>query len=70
MPRIPREGKKWLQFTPETKVGGWFLCEDHIVIRVYRFEDKTYTLPTFFTIRLLAMEYARKRLLSNQRNSN
>ena len=38
--------------------GGWLvLYKYHTIIRIYGFEEEPYTLTTFLTIRVLAMEY-------------
>ena len=53
---IPKEGKEWLQFTLETRVGDWFLFKDHIVIVIYGFEGQPYKFLVLLTARVLAME--------------
>ena len=53
--KITKEGREWLQFTPETRVGVWFLFKDHTIIRVYGFEGKAYKLSAFLKVRIIAM---------------
>ena len=62
-PRMPREGKEWMQFTPETRVSDRFIFEDHTILRIYGFEGKPYKLHMLLTVRIVAMEYTRRRLL-------
>ena len=66
LPRMPREGKELLQFSKKTRVGDQFIFAYHIVVRVYGFEGKPYTFPTFLRIRIMEMEYTRKGLLLDE----
>ena len=62
LPRIPNEGKEWLNFNPNTKFCDLFLFKYHRLIRIYGFEGKPYQ----FTIRVLDMEYAKKRFVFDE----
>ena len=62
LPRIPNEGKEWLNFNPNTKFCDLFLFKYHKVIRIYGFEGKPYE----FTIRFLDMEYVKKRFVFDE----
>ena len=52
-----------LQFSPKKRIGDWFLFEKGIVIRLYGFVHQSYMLPTFFTVRVFALELIRKKLI-------
>jgi hypothetical protein len=57
--------KKILQLIKETRVGSWFLFEDHTIIRKCGCEDESYKLPTFLTTGFFALDYIRQRLYSD-----
>ena len=62
-PRVLPKIKELLQLSPERRVGDWFLSEHNTVIRVYGFYHHPYVMPTFFTVRVLALELIRQRLI-------
>ena len=64
LPRITKEDREWLQLTLETMVVKWFLLKYHKIIRSYGFEGNPYKLPTFFTVRILEMDYVKQMFLS------
>ena len=64
--RITKEGKELLHFSPNTRVGYWFLFEEHTVLRIYEFEGEPYKFHTFITMRFVIMEYVRKIPMSNE----
>ena len=49
-----------LQLSLEIRFGDWFLSEDNTMIRVYGFTRQPYVLPTFFMLRMFALELIRK----------
>jgi hypothetical protein len=57
------EFKKILQLRKYTRLGDWYLAEDHTIITVYGFEQDPYKLPIFLTPRIFNFEYIRKRLI-------
>jgi hypothetical protein len=56
-PKLFPECRQMLQLTPDTKVGDWYIFEDHTIIRIYGSEFKPYLLPLFLTLRIFALEY-------------
>ena len=55
--------KEFLQFSPDKRIGDWFLLEEHTIIKVYGFTHEPYILPTFLTLRILSLELIRKNLI-------
>lgn len=53
--------KTHLQLILETKIVDWHLFQNHIIIKVYRFEEETFLLPTCLTHRIYDLEYKRHR---------
>jgi hypothetical protein len=51
-PRMFHEFKKILQLRKHTRLGYWYLDEDHTIIRVYGFEQDPYKLSIFLTPRI------------------
>ena len=52
--------KKMIHLIPNTKVGDWFICEGHTIIRIYGVEVQPYLLAIYLRIRLFALEYIQK----------
>jgi hypothetical protein len=46
-PRMFPKFKKILQMRKDTRLGDWYLVEDHTIIRVYGFEEEPYKLSIF-----------------------
>ena len=55
--------KEFLQFSPDKRIGDWFLLEEHTIIRVYGFTHEPYILPAFLTPRIFALELIRHNLI-------
>ena len=55
--------KESLQFTPDRKIGDWFLLEEHKIIRVYGFFHDPYILPSFLTPRIFSLELVMQKLI-------
>lgn len=51
--------------SPQTRVGDWFLFEDHTIIRVYVFKDELFLFPAYSTPRIYALEYIGWRFASD-----
>ena len=68
LPRVLPEMKEILQFSPERRIGYWFLSEYGIVIRVYGFVHQPYILPAFLTVRVFSLELIRQRLIVEDEN--
>ena len=62
-PRVLPIMKELLRFSPEKRIGDWFLMEEGIVIRVYRFVHQSYVLPDFLTLGIFALELIRQKLI-------
>ena len=67
MPRIGADLKALLQ-GPVEPVGDWFCFVDYKLVRVYGFEGEPFKLPKFTNRRLFALEFLRKRLISENDN--
>jgi hypothetical protein len=61
-PRLFPEFKKLLQLSLDTKVGDWYLFQNHTEIRIYGSEAQPFLLPVFLTMRIFSLEYIRQRL--------
>ena len=46
-----------LHFSPDRKIGDWFLLEDHTVIRMYGFSHEPYILLAFVTPIFFSLEF-------------
>ena len=62
MPRVFPEMKETLQLSPSKRIGDWFLSESETIIRLYGFMHQPYILPSFFTTRIVSLEFFRQRL--------
>lgn len=49
-----------------SKVGDWYLCQNHIEIRIYGCELAPYKLPKYLTMRIFSLEYFRKIINSDE----
>ena len=63
LPRVLPKMKEILHFSPERRREDWLIYEHGKVIRVYGFVHQPYILPTFFTVRVFALELIRQRLI-------
>ena len=50
LPRVLPDMKEMLQFSPQRRIGYWFLFEYGIVIRLYGFVHQPYIPPSFLTM--------------------
>ena len=66
-PRVSEELRNHLQLSPTTKIGEWYLFENHTIIRVYGFEVEQCLLPLLLTPIMYAFEYIRHRFASHFR---
>lgn len=64
-PRISIELKTHLQLSLDTRIGYWYLFENHTILRVYGFEEEPFLLPAFLTPNIYALEYIKKRFASD-----
>ena len=56
LPRVLPLMKEALQFSPDKKIGDWFLLEEHTIIRAHGFIHEPYNLPYFLTPRVFTLE--------------
>ena len=63
LPRVFPIMKKSFQFTPDKRIGDWFLLEEHTIIRVYGFSHEPYILLAFLTPRIFALELIIQKLM-------
>jgi len=59
-PRISQEIKIFLQLSKQSKVGDWYLYQNHTEIRIYGCQLAPYKLPKYLPMRLFALEYIGK----------
>ena len=62
-PRISSKLKTTLQLRPDTRIGDWYMFENHTILRIYGFEKKKYLFPTLLTPRIYALEFIRQKLV-------
>ena len=55
--------EEMLEFSPDIRVGDWFLLKEHTIIKVYGFVHEPYILLTFLTPKILALEFIRHKLI-------
>ena len=67
-PRISPEIKIVLQLSNHTKVGDWYLYQNHIEIGIYGCMPTPYKLPRYLPMRLFALEYYRKIINADEIN--
>lgn len=67
-PRINDEIKRVLQLAKNSRVGDWYLYQDHIEIRIYRCQLTPYRLPKYLPMRIFASEYFRQIINSDEVN--
>ena len=65
-PRISLEIKRVLQLSKQTKVGDWYLYQNHTKIRIYGCMLAPYKLPRYLPMRLFAFEYYRQIINANE----
>jgi hypothetical protein len=58
--RINDEFQRILHLSDNTKMGDWYLYQDHTEIRVYGCELAPYKLPKYLPVRIFALEYIRQ----------
>ena len=63
LPKVFPIMKEFLQFSPDKRIGDWFLLEEHTIFRVYGFTHEPYILPAFLTPRMFALENIIKNLI-------
>ena len=56
LPRVLLIMKEFLQFSPNKRIGDWFLLEEDTIFRVYGLTHEPYILPAFLTPRIFAVE--------------
>jgi len=59
-PRISPEIKRVLQLSKQSKVGDWYLYQNHTETKIYGCMLAPYKLPRYLPMRLIALEYYRK----------
>lgn len=59
-PKISQDIKRVLQLSKQSKVGDWYLYQNHTEIRIYGCQLAPYKLPKYLPMRLFALEYYRK----------
>ena len=62
-PRLLREIQDTLHFSPNRKIGVWFMLEEHNIIRVYGFTHEPYIFLAFLTARVFSLEFIRKTII-------
>ena len=68
LPGVLPDMKEMLQFSPQRRIGYWFLFEYGIVIRLYGFVHQPYILPAFLSMRVFSLELIRQRLIVENDN--
>ena len=63
-PRITDEIKKFLQLLEKSRIGDWYLYQNHTEIKVYGTTLIPYKFPKYLPMRLSALEYIRQILNS------
>jgi hypothetical protein len=64
LPRVLDDRRSYLQQNPEKRVGDWVLFMHSIVIWVYSCHESPYLLPIFLTPEVFALEFIKKRIIS------
>ena len=67
-PRISSKIKTVLQLSKQTKVGDWYLYQNHTEIDIYGFMLAPYKLPRYLPMRLFALGYYRKIINADEVN--
>jgi len=65
-PRISSNIRRILQLSKQSKVGDWYLYQNHTEIRIYGCELAPYKLPKYLPMSLFALEYYRQIINSNE----
>jgi len=63
---INEEIKKVLHLSNQSKIGDWYLYQNHTKIKVYGSHLVPYKLPKYLPMRLFALEYIRQILNSDE----
>jgi len=58
--------EKILQLSHQTRVGDWFMHEDHTILRVFGAKVQPYKLPVFLPLKNFTLECLRQNLNSDQ----
>jgi hypothetical protein len=64
-PRINKEIQRILHLSDLTKIGDWYLYQNHTEIRVYGCELAPYKLPRYLPVRIFSLEYIRQMINSD-----
>ena len=67
-PRISLEIKRVLQLSKQTKVGDWYLYQNHIEIIIYGCLLAPYKLPRYLPMKLFSLEYYRQIINADEVN--
>jgi len=67
-PRLSLEIKRVLQLSKQTKVGDWYLYQNHTEIKIYGCMVAPYKFPRYLYMRLFALEYYRKLINADEVN--
>ena len=59
-PTVSPEIKRVLQLSKQSKVGDWYLYQNHTEIRIYGCQLAPYKLPKYLPMRSFSLEYYRK----------
>jgi hypothetical protein len=59
-PRINYEVQRILHLSDNTKIGDWYLYQNHTEIRVYGCKLAPYKLPKYFPVKIFSLEYIRQ----------
>ena len=66
LPRVLEDTRVMLQSSLQDRTRDWILHKEFTVIRVYGFTGEPYSLPTFLTSRVFALEFMRQRLCAEE----
>jgi hypothetical protein len=64
-PMINDEVQRILHLSDHTKVGDWYLYQNHTKIRVYGCELAPYKFPKYLPVRIFSLEYIRQMINSD-----
>ena len=63
LPKVLPQMHEALQFSPDRKIGDWFLLEEHNFIIVYGFTHEPYIFQYFLIPRVFSLELIRQKLI-------
>ena len=63
LPRVFPQLQEALQFSPDRRIGDWFLLEEYTMIRVYGFIHEPYIFLAFLTPRFFSLDLVRQKLI-------